>query len=165
MRRCVERSEQAAVRQAHSALRRAAIVIAPAMAAAEAGLVVLVDIVAMRGVNARHGVATGDRLLAAVDDSLCARFLGAGVVARLAGDQFVVVIPGEAQIEPVVEWVRDAVARTRVRGRWGRAIVVEANVGAATWNDQDSRHTALAAAGVVLRARPGPEGDRRPRRR
>ena len=136
--------------QAHHALRSGAAVILPALAEAQTGLVIVLDIAGMGNVNSRHGVRTGDRLLGVVEDSLRNQMRGTGKVARLAGDQFVVVVPGLVLPDRVVSSLVRTVVQARVRGRWGRSVSVTARLGTATWHDEASRRAAISAAGEAL---------------
>ena len=67
-----------------------------AEADAEQGKVALLvlDLDKFKQVNDTHGHACGDQLLRAVADRLNGLFKGAGLVARLSGDEFAVVISG-----------------------------------------------------------------------
>lgn len=151
-----ERRPQEIYAQAHAALVEAAEMIAPALAEAETGVVVVLDMAGMGYVNARHGVTTGDRLLGAVEATLRARLSRTGQVARLAGDQFLVLVTGTASAESLVASILNAVARTRVHDRWGRSVRLTARVGVATWRDEVSRRTAISTAGDALsKARSG----------
>jgi diguanylate cyclase (GGDEF)-like protein len=148
-----ERSRNEAYAQAHEALRKAATVIAPVLAEAQTGLVVLLDIAGMGDVNTRYGVPIGDRLLRAVEDSLRAELNGTAQVARLAGDQFLVVAPDPVSVELMVASILHTLAWTRVRGRWWQSVRVSAHVGTAIWRDEASRRTAISAAGKALAER------------
>jgi diguanylate cyclase (GGDEF)-like protein len=150
MPRTYERRREEEYAQAHGALRKAATIVAPALAEAQTGLVVILDVAGMGRVNAHHGVATGDRLLRAVEDSLRCSLIGTGQVARLAGDQFLVVLPGAVSVDSAVGSILRAITRARVRGRWGRSVRVTAGVGAAAWHDAASRRTVISAAGRAL---------------
>jgi GGDEF domain-containing protein len=124
-------SRDEAYAQAHAALRKAAAVIASALAGAQTGLVVLLDIAGMSAVNSRHGVPTGDRLLPAVEGSLRSELSGTAQVARLAGDQFLVVVPDLVSVEIVVAPILRIIRRTCVRGRWWQSVRATAHVGTA----------------------------------
>lgn len=145
-----ERPKDDMYAQAYEALHHAAAIFVPMLAEAETGLMVILDIGGMGRVNVRYGVPTGDLLLHAVEASLRSTLGGTGEVARLAGDQFLVVIPGEASAECAVGPISDAVKLARVRVRWGRSVRVRANIGTAVWHDKFPPHAALRAAGEAL---------------
>jgi diguanylate cyclase (GGDEF)-like protein len=145
-----ERRPQDIYAQAHAALVEAAEMIAPALAEAETGVVVVLDMAGMGDVNVRHGVPTGDRLLGAVEETLRARLSGTGQVARLAGDQFLVLVTGTPSAESLVASILNTVARTRVRDRWGRSVRLRTRVGVATWRDEAGRRAAISTAGDAL---------------
>lgn len=136
--------------RAHKSLRNAAALTAPVFAAAATGLVVVLDVAGMGEVNARHGVTTGDRLLLALEISLGSALDGTGLVVRLAGDQFLILVPGNVHVDSVVGDILRAVGRTRVRGRWCRSVKVQVHLGVAKWLDGNSRRLAIPAAGKAL---------------
>lgn len=142
-----ERSREESYKQAEAALRLAAMVTAPLFGQEKTGLVVVVDIAGMGRVNARHGVPAGDRLLCAIEASLQRRLGGEGRAVRLAGDQFLVVVPGTPSIEQVVHTVLLAVTTTRVAGRMHLPVKVGAHIGVATWNEQVPPQAAVNEAG------------------
>jgi GGDEF domain-containing protein len=146
-----QRGESESYRQAVSALTMAAGIIPAAVGSSSRGTVVVLDLVSMHGINERHGVTAGDRLLEAIAVSLRS-VREQAVVARLAGDQFIVVVPGDTRSAAVEEAVLVAVRRTRVRGGWWRAVRTTARTGRAEWHDEVGRHTVVAAAGVALAA-------------
>lgn len=136
--------------QSRAAILHAAAVFGPVFAKNETGTVVILDISGMGSVNDWHGVPIGDRLLIAVENSLRAVLGTSGAVARLAGDQFLVVVPETAPVEDLPRLVCEAVVRARVRGRRGRWVQVEARIGTAGWSKEHPPHLALAAAANEL---------------
>lgn len=145
-----ERRQHDAYVQAVDALHDAALIFVPVLAAAEKGIMVILDIAGMGKVNARHGIATGDRLLRNVEASLRTALDGTGQVARLAGDQYLVIIPGEASADRAVDCIHGAMKLAKVRGRWGLPVRVRANMGAAIWQPGVPPRAALHAAGRAL---------------
>lgn len=121
-------------------------VVMPVLQGADRGVVAILDIRRLSVVNAKHGRAAGDRVLVAVEKSLRRGITSGGCVARLPGDQFIVVEP----------WVDDAKRAERALLRASRVWVpvirgavtrASAAIGVATWNDDRSRgHVVLAAA-------------------
>lgn len=150
MTKIFERPGEDMYAQAHGALLHAAIVFGPVLAEAETGIVVILDISGLSSVNARHGVSVGNQLLQAIATSLRATLGGTGAVARLAGDQFLVVVPGMSSVERVSDSVCEAVLQASVRGRWGRPVRVRTHIGTATWNEECHPYAALVAAGEAL---------------
>lgn len=57
------------------------------------GMVVMLDVVGQRDINAAHGHDTGDQLLAGIGRRLVERMGGSGFVARSGGNEFVVFLP------------------------------------------------------------------------
>lgn len=136
--------------RAMAAQRTAGELLARTVAAAEVGVVVVIDIDSMGAVNARHGTGVGDRLLHAVEAGLRGELRGFGEVARMAGDQFVVVVPGRSSGSEVVADVLRAVRGSGIRSRWGRPVRVTACAGFARWGQNQDPGTVLAAAGAEL---------------
>lgn len=59
-------------------------------------IVLLVNIDGFKSINATHGIAVGDQLLVDVAQRICRQMPEAETIARLAGDEFAVVVPGSA---------------------------------------------------------------------
>lgn len=145
-----ERRQQDAYAQAVEALHDAAVTFVPVFAEAETGIMMVLDIAGMGKVNARHGIAIGDRLLHAVEASLRTTLDRTGEVARLAGDQYLVVLPGATSQHGAVDCIRDAMKLAKVRGRWGQPVRVRAHIGVAVWQPEFPPQAALWAAGRAL---------------
>jgi diguanylate cyclase (GGDEF)-like protein len=154
----MQRSEllprEVAYERAERAMVTAARVVPPTLAQADEGVVLVLDIAGMGHINAHHGFAVGDRLLADIEAALRQQFRGRGCVARLPGDQFVVVLPHQTAMEHAIVSARQAVGRVHLRGRWRRKTVVRAHVGAAHWNDDISRRRVLRTASARLKSTP-----------
>lgn len=136
--------------RAMAAQRTAGELLARTVAAAEVGVVVVIDIDSMGVVNARYGTGVGDRLLHAVEADLRGELRELGEVARMAGDQFIVVVPGRPLGSEVVAEVLRAVRGAGIRSRSGRPIRVTACAGFARWGQGQDPGTVLAAAGAEL---------------
>jgi diguanylate cyclase (GGDEF)-like protein len=156
MQRSAQLPRKVAYERAERAMVTAALVVPPTLGQADEGVVLALDIAGMGRINARYGCPVGDRLLAAVEAALRQQFGGRGCVARLPGDQFVVVLPHRTATEHAIAAARQAVARVQVSRRWRRRTVVRAHVGAAYWNDDISRRTVLRTASARLKSTPLP---------
>lgn len=79
--------------------------------------VILVDIDDFKHFNSRHGHAGGDRVLVAVAKSLARQARVSDFVARIGGDEFLLVLPGTLLGEAalVAERMRDAIEREAVK--------------------------------------------------
>ena len=56
--------------------------------------VVVVDVLDLGGINTRHGLGIGDRLLRQIADALRANVRTEDVVGRWSGDKIAVILPG-----------------------------------------------------------------------
>ncbi len=97
--------------------------------------VLFVDLDHFKDVNDTHGHEAGDRVLVTVADRIHLGARGDDAVARLAGDEFVVVIPNAAPFAP------ESLARRLLQAialpveHQGAMIEVTASIGIARWND------------------------------
>lgn len=107
------------------------------------GVVVVVDVRSLGGINVRYGRNTGDRVLAALDRSLRRRLLHR--VARLPGDQFLVVHGGSADIPDVRRQVERA-TRVVVLVRPWRPVWARVHLGVASWHDAETAYEAVLKA-------------------
>lgn len=64
------------------------------------GMVVMLDVVGQREINAAHGSDVGDQLLAGIGRRLVERMGGSGFVARSGGNEFAVFLPWQPGREP-----------------------------------------------------------------
>jgi len=120
---------------------------------ADAALVYL-DLDGFKPVNDRHGHAAGDAILKAVAAALVAHVRASDVVARMGGDEFVVLlwnVSGAAAAAKAAALER-AIYATPVR--WGSStLVVGASAGVALIGALDAPEEALARADAAMYAR------------
>jgi len=83
-----------------------------ARADAERGALVLLDVDLFKAFNARHGRAVGDALLVALARRLLADLPPQARLARLGGDQFLLMLPG-ADAAPALRLVRASMDKLR----------------------------------------------------
>jgi diguanylate cyclase (GGDEF)-like protein len=103
--------------------------------------------------NKEHGHQVGDRVLKAFADVLLARFRASDLVARLGGEEFIVVLDGANREEAVAaaDGVRAALAARPVRDAEGRELQVTVSAGCAELDRADaSRDSLLRTADVAL---------------
>jgi diguanylate cyclase (GGDEF)-like protein len=114
----------------------------------EAGALVFVDLDRFKAINDTLGHHEGDRVLVEVAQLLQAAVRGTDTVARLAGDEFVVLIPCEDEVEvlDIAQRLVRTVRVTRIAGH--EPIVVTLSVGLARW----SAHTGPEHADQLLKA-------------
>jgi diguanylate cyclase (GGDEF)-like protein len=108
-----------------------------------------IDVDDFEGVNIQHGRLVGDRVLAAVAQSITAQTRAQDTVCRIAGDQFGLLLPetdaaGGAQC---MQRVLGVLERLRMDGVEG----LRASVGVAPFERGQSAERLLAAAGAALR--------------
>lgn len=75
--------------------------------------VLLLDLDGFKDINDRHGHEVGDRLLATLADTMRAALRESDMLARIGGDEFVVVLPDQSAVAPcraVIERLLRAVA-------------------------------------------------------
>lgn len=103
---------------------------------ATAGTVIYLDIDRFKAINDTHGHAVGDLVLCTVADRLQMALPDAVSVTRLAGDEFVILLPGamcpEASAKTCVMSMRPPIHAD------GHALIVTVSVGAATWDGGDT---------------------------
>lgn len=137
--------------RAHQAQLDAGRALGDHVARSATGLVVVLDVDDMSAVTARYGADVGDRVLQAVETSLRETLDGMGQVVRLAGDQFLIVLPGRPSRAAAMAVITDAFRRSRVRTRTARSVRVTASAGCARWFDADATGV-VSAAGTRLGA-------------
>ncbi len=94
--------------------------------------VVYLDLDGFKPVNDRHGHDAGDRLLTTIGQRLASVVRPDDIVARMGGDEFVVVLPeigGAGALDLVAARIRDAVAEPCLVS--GRSLRVTASIGTA----------------------------------
>jgi diguanylate cyclase (GGDEF)-like protein/PAS domain S-box-containing protein len=98
--------------------------------------VCFLDLDGFKGINDTHGHGAGDDLLKRVAERLCDAVRGSDTVARVGGDEFVLLLTdfdARAQIVEVLERVLAAVAGTQ--GFDGMGAAVSASIGVAVFPD------------------------------
>jgi len=121
---------------------------------------IYLDLDEFKPVNDRHGHAAGDAVLSAIASALVRQVRASDVVARIGGDEFVVLlwnVSGSAAATKAAA-LEAAVYATPVR--WGAStLVVGASAGIAMIGPLDTPADALARADAAMYAR---KGERRP---
>ncbi len=98
--------------------------------------VVMVDVDGLKGVNDTLGHAAGDKVLKQTASVLMSVFRTEDIVARIGGDEFVVLLPGadHTVVDKTVQRVRDVVAQaSRSMGGLGLSL----SIGVATADDPE----------------------------
>jgi len=117
---------------------------------------IYLDLDEFKPVNDRHGHAAGDAVLRAIASALVRRVRASDVVARIGGDEFVVLlwnVSGSAAATKAAA-LEAAVYATPVR--WGAStLVVGASAGMAMIGPLDTPADALARADAAMYARKG----------
>jgi len=80
--------------------------------------VIMVDIDFFKTINDRYGHEAGDKVLAALSTTIHATLRGGDIFARLGGEEFIVMLPGQALSDAVqmAERLRLLIAQTEVPG-------------------------------------------------
>jgi two-component system cell cycle response regulator len=93
----------------------------------------MIDIDHFKAINDRHGHAVGDRTLQAVSAAMQARSRAFDTLARVGGEEFVLVMPGAgpAEAQAAAERLRDDIERLRIEGRAGVPCAVTVSIGIA----------------------------------
>jgi diguanylate cyclase (GGDEF)-like protein len=129
---------------------------ASAVARAERGLgtpsVVVVDLDGFASVNQTYGRAAGDAVLRAVAAQLCSTARGVDTVARIGGDEFVVLLEhtGGPGASAALSRLRDGLAGLGVDG--SGETVFSATLGIATYQPGDSVASLLSRADAEVYA-------------
>ena len=124
--------------------------------AGTAGLLYL-DLDGFKAVNDGHGHAVGDRLLQSVAERLCAEAGPGAVAARIGGDEFVVLCPGQGR-GALIDLGERLIARLGAPhpvGPEGRPLSVGTSIGIATAPEHGTGLAALmrAADSALYRAK------------
>lgn len=112
-------------------------------------LVGMVDVDRFKQINDAHGHATGDRALVAVAERLRHALGEYGVVARIGGDEFALLLTVTTSRRPVVQ---DALAAACRAIRLGPDLVLDASLGLDEVPDDHGIDEALALADKALYA-------------
>jgi diguanylate cyclase (GGDEF)-like protein len=96
--------------------------------------VVVVDVLDLAGINTRHGLATGDRLLCRIADAIRANVRTEDVVGRWSGDKLAILLPGTAidGAQRVAERFRQTIADRPLELPGGHSLAIPATVGLAS---------------------------------
>ncbi len=117
---------------------------------------VYLDLDEFKPVNDRHGHAAGDAVLKAIASALLRHVRASDVVARIGGDEFVVLLwnVDAAAAASKAAALEAVIAATPVR--WGRAtLTVGASAGVASMGPRDTPAAVLARADAAMYARKG----------
>ncbi len=113
-----------------------------------------IDLDEFKPVNDRHGHAAGDAVLAAVATALARRVRASDVVARVGGDEFVVLLWNVTGAEAAAKAAALEAAVYATPVRWGAStLVVGASAGVALLGPLDSPADVLARADAAMYAR------------
>jgi diguanylate cyclase (GGDEF)-like protein len=119
-----------------------------------AAALIYIDLDDFKPVNDRHGHAAGDAVLKAIATALARQVRASDVVARVGGDEFVVLLwnVGEAAAATKAAALEAAVYATPVR--WGAStLVVGASAGVAMVGPLDTSAEVIARADAAMYAR------------
>ncbi|MGY0198326.1 sensor domain-containing diguanylate cyclase [Leptothrix sp. BB-3] len=115
--------------------------------------VLMLDVDHFKGINDRHGHAVGDRVLKGVADVCRAQLRDIDLLARLGGEEFVILLPETAPADghDVAERLRQSIEAAALAEASGDVIRCTVSIGIA-WPDapDDSMATMLARADEAL---------------
>lgn len=105
--------------------------------------VLMIDVDHFKAINDAHGHAAGDRVLAALANSLISTMRPYDLVARYGGEEFVALLPGVdlAQALQIAERVRVAIESMRVEARGPEPLTVTASIGVSSLRSSDASAT------------------------
>jgi diguanylate cyclase (GGDEF)-like protein/PAS domain S-box-containing protein len=97
----------------------------------EPSALLMIDINGFKQINDLHGHSTGDQVLKAVADALTTRLRATDVVARFAGDEFMILLPyaGASQADATSEALRQVISETSVALDTGTKLSLSASIG------------------------------------
>lgn len=118
--------------------------------AAETGhdfAVMVVDLDHFKQVNDQHGHAAGDQVLVEVGRRLTANLRGTDLVARIGGEEFLVVLPDSSMTEArrIAERLCEAVEEWPIRLPSGLELTATVSIGVAVSHGQDGRPVTVDA--------------------
>jgi len=119
---------------------------------------VVVDVLDLQGINTRHGLGTGDRLLRRIADALRSNVRTEDVVGRWSGAKLAILLPGTALegAQRVAERFRNAIAERPLELPAGGTLQIPATVGlAALQNNEEAAMLLTRAAHAAKKARDG----------
>ncbi len=115
---------------------------------------VYVDLNEFKPVNDRHGHAAGDAVLKAIAATLISQVRASDVVARIGGDEFVVLLWNVSESEAAAKAAALEAAVYGTPVRWGAStLVVGASAGVAFMGPLDTPAEVLAHADAAMYAR------------
>jgi diguanylate cyclase len=124
------------------------------MAAGTPFFVTMLDLDRFKGINDTFGHAAGDDLLRQLSAELSTQFPPPRVVARMGGDEFIVLVPGiVSETERVAAKIESRVLRKyRVPDRCGGKVElsVEGSLGSASWNRRETAAELLARVDKMM---------------
>jgi diguanylate cyclase (GGDEF)-like protein/PAS domain S-box-containing protein len=127
-------------------------VLGECVSAGIAASVLFVDLDRFKTVNDAHGHLAGDRVLCAVASRIRRQVDRSATVGRLAGDEFVVVMPGvtEQATAGTAQLIRESIAQP-IRLADGREVLITASIGiAGTAANEDSAQALLSDADMAM---------------
>gem|GEM_PF-6312533 len=132
------------------------------LATRQAGGLLFIDLDRFKHVNDALGHQAGDDLLVEVAERLRRSVRAGDLVARLAGDEFVVLVVTDSDTEVLL--LAQRVLRALAIGPWSAAgdVAVTASVGVVRWEGYDPARTAaslLAAADAAMYQAKGADGN------
>jgi len=131
--------------------------LAPGDASSEGALaLIMLDIDEFKKVNDTYGHPLGDRVIAAVGQSIRECVGQAGVAARYGGEEFAVLLPSQAieLAERLAQLIRQRVEQGTIRTRHGEDPIggVTVSAGVAVWHPKDDTGSLLERADRALYA-------------
>lgn len=116
--------------------------------------ILFMDLDGFKAVNDEHGHDQGDTLLRSVAEQLVAHVPAPGLVGRLGGDEFIVVLPAVTdakELETLARRLRGAVAAVAAP----RGTAIDVSVGAAVQRPDQDHHQLLSEADAAMYAAKG----------